>query len=66
MDAPRDRPELSVVLSTLGAVRGPGGDVLVTRDLEGMYLLFVLGALLGAAVPLFRPGSPGGALPRQH
>ena len=50
---------VAVVLSALGAARGPGGDVLVTRDLQGMYLLFVLGALLGAAVPLFRPTRRG-------
>jgi uncharacterized membrane protein YoaK (UPF0700 family) len=47
---------LAVALSAVAAVRGPGGDVLVTRDLQGMYLLFVLGALLGAAVPLLRRG----------
>lgn len=45
---------VAVVLSAMGAVRGPGGDLLVTRDLEGMYLVFVLAACLGAAVPLFR------------
>jgi hypothetical protein len=33
--------------------RGPGGDLLVTQDLQTMYLLFVLGAALGASVPLF-------------
>jgi hypothetical protein len=45
---------LALVLSALAAVRGPGGDLLVTRDLEGMYLLFVITACLGAGVPLFR------------
>lgn len=45
---------LSLVLAGTASVRGPGGDLLVTRDLEGMFLLFVLGALLGAGVPLFR------------
>jgi hypothetical protein len=45
---------LAVVLSALAAVRGPGGDLLVTRDLQGMYLLFVITACIGAGVPLFR------------
>jgi hypothetical protein len=45
---------VGILLSVLAATRGPGGDLLVTRDLQGMYLLFVLGACLGAAVPLFR------------
>jgi hypothetical protein len=54
---------LALMLSVLAALRGPGGDVLVTADLQAMYLLFVLGALLGAAIPLFRrdPGRPGQA-----
>jgi len=45
---------LAVVLSALAVVPGPGGDILVTRDLEGMYLLFVAAACIGAAVPLIR------------
>lgn len=45
---------VTILLAVLGATRGPGGDVLVTRDLEGMYLVFIVTACLGAAVPLFR------------
>lgn len=48
----------AVVLSTLVAGTGPGGDVIVTRSLQGMYLLYVGAAVLGAAAPLlFRPRS---------
>ena len=42
---------LVVSVAVLG--RGPGGDLVVTKDLESMYLLFVLGSALGASVPLF-------------
>ena len=50
---------LVVLLSAAAVVRGPGGDLIVTRDLEGMYLVFVVAACLGAAVPLLRrPRSP--------
>lgn len=45
---------LAVLLSAAAVARGPGGDLLVTRDLQGMYLVFVVAACLGAAVPLFR------------
>lgn len=45
---------VAILLAVLGASRGPGGDLLVTRDLQGMYLLFVLTSCLGAAIPLFR------------
>jgi hypothetical protein len=44
---------LAIGLSLVAAGRGPGGDLFVTRDLQGVYLLFVIGAALGAAVPLF-------------
>ena len=44
---------LVVVVSLLAASRGPGGDLLVTRDLQGMFLLLVIAAALGASVPLF-------------
>jgi hypothetical protein len=43
---------LVVVLSLVAASRGPGGDVFVTRDLQGMFLLYVIAAALGASVPL--------------
>ena len=45
---------LVVVLSATAVARGPGGDVIVTRDLEGMYLVFVIAACLGAGAPLLR------------
>ena len=45
---------LVVVLSATAVARGPGGDVIVTRDLEGMYLVFVIAACVGAAAPLLR------------
>ena len=45
---------LALVLSALAALKGPGGDVLVTANLEGMYLLFVVAACLGAGLPMFR------------
>jgi hypothetical protein len=43
-----------LLVAGVGASRGPGGDLLVTRDLEGMFFLFVLTACVGAALPLFR------------
>lgn len=49
---------LAVLLSATAVVRGPGGDLLVTRDLEGMYLVFVVAACFGAAVPLLRRREP--------
>ena len=49
---------VAIVLAALGVLRGPGGDLLVTRDLEGMYLLFVIAALFGAGLPLFRRTHP--------
>jgi hypothetical protein len=49
---------VALLLSALAVVKGPGGDVLVTADLEGMYLLFVIGACVGAGVPLFRRSRP--------
>ena len=45
---------LALLLSALAVLRGPGGDVLVTADLELMYLLFVAAACFGAGVPLFK------------
>lgn len=45
---------VAIVLSAAAASRGPGGDLLVTRDLQGMYLLFVITACVGAAIPLLR------------
>ena len=63
---------VALLLSALAVLKGPGGDVLVTANLEGMYLLFVVGACVGAGVPLFRrarpdesasPGRPNG---RRH
>jgi hypothetical protein len=46
----------ALLLSALAVLRGPGGDVLVTANLEGMYLLFVVAACVGAGIPLFRRG----------
>lgn len=43
---------LALVLSVSGASSGPGGDLLVTRDLQLGYLAFVVAAALGAAWPL--------------
>ncbi|MCU1674742.1 MAG: hypothetical protein JWN77_2855 [Frankiales bacterium] len=51
---------LAIALSLVAAGRGPGGDLFVTRDLQGLYLLYVIGAALGASVPLFVRASPGG------
>ena len=50
---------VALLLSALAVLKGPGGDVLVTADLEGMYLLFVAGACFGAGVPLFRRARTG-------
>jgi hypothetical protein len=44
---------VAILLSLVAAGRGPGGDLVVTRDLQGRYLLFVICAALGASVPLF-------------
>lgn len=44
---------LAIVLALVAAGRGPGGDLFVTRDLQGMYLVYVVAAALGASVPLF-------------
>ena len=44
---------LAILLSLAAAGRGPGGDLFVTRDLQGLYLLYVVSAALGACVPLF-------------
>jgi hypothetical protein len=44
---------LAIVLSLAGASRGPGGDLFVTRDLQGLYLVYVVAAALGASAPLF-------------
>ena len=43
---------LAILLSLVAATRGPGGDLFVTRELQGMYLLYVVAAALGASVPL--------------
>ena len=44
---------LAIVLALVAAGRGPGGDLFVTRDLQGLYLVYVVAAALGASVPLF-------------
>ena len=49
---------VTILLAAVAVLRGPGGDLLVTRDLEGMYLLFVVAALVGAGIPLFRRTRP--------
>jgi hypothetical protein len=49
---------LAILVSLAAAGRGPGGDLLVTRDLQGLYLLFIVGAALGASVPLFVRRTP--------
>jgi hypothetical protein len=49
---------VALVLSGGASVRGPGGDLFITRDLQGMWLLFVVTALLGAGVPLLRRTHP--------
>lgn len=46
---------LVLVVAIAGAGTGPGGDLLVTRDLQTAYLLYVVLALLGACLPLLRP-----------
>jgi hypothetical protein len=43
---------LVIVLSLAAASRGPGGDVFVTRDLQGMFLLYAIAGMLGASVSL--------------
>jgi hypothetical protein len=50
---------VAIVLSVAASFRGPGGDLLVTRDLQGMWLLFIVAACLGAGVPLFRKARSG-------
>ena len=50
---------VALLLSALAVVKGPGGDVLVTANLEGMYLLFVVAACLGAGLPLLRSPRSG-------
>lgn len=45
---------VAILVSAAAATRGPGGDVLVTADLQVLYLLFVLAACIGAGVPLLR------------
>lgn len=45
---------VAILLAAAAVSRGPGGDVVVTRDLEGMYLVFVIAACVGAAFPLLR------------
>jgi hypothetical protein len=49
---------VALLLSALAVLKGPGGDVLVTADLTGMYLLFVVAACVGAGLPLFRRARP--------
>ena len=44
---------VAILLSLAAASRGPGGDLFVTRDLQGLYLLFIVAAALGASLPLF-------------
>ncbi len=53
---------LALLLSAAGASSGPGGDLLVTRDLQVVYLAYVVAATLGAALPLVprRPQGPDG------
>ena len=55
---------IAIALSLVGAGRGPGGDLFVTRDLQGLYLLYVIGAALGASAPLFVRASPRAATGR--
>ncbi len=43
---------LALALSVVAASSGPGGDLLVTRDLQTGYLLYVVAVTLGAALPL--------------
>ncbi|MCA1712095.1 MAG: hypothetical protein LC789_10860 [Actinobacteria bacterium] len=50
---------LAIGVSLVAAGRGPGGDLFVTRDLQGLYLLYVVAAALGASVPLFFRATPG-------
>lgn len=58
---------VAVLVATSAAGRGPGGDLLVTRNLQTMYLVFVVLAAVGAAVPLFlhrsRPAAAAGPAP---
>ncbi len=43
---------LALLLSLVAASSGPGGDLLVTRDLQTAYLVYVVAATLGACLPL--------------
>jgi len=43
---------LALLVSLGAASSGPGGDLLVTRDLQTAYLLYVVAATLGACLPL--------------
>ena len=43
---------LTLLLSVSAASSGPGGDLFVTRDLQGMYLAYIVTATFGACVPL--------------
>ncbi len=43
---------LALLLSVTAASSGPGGDLLVTRELQGAYLVYVVAATLGACLPL--------------
>lgn len=54
---------VALVLSVMAAGSGPGGDLLVTRDLQWMYLLYVVAAVLGAGLPLFRRTRPSAPSP---
>jgi hypothetical protein len=49
---------LTILLALVAAGRGPGGDLFVTRELQGLYLVHVVAAALGASVPLFVRRSP--------
>jgi hypothetical protein len=50
---------VALLLSARAVLKGPGGDVIVTANLSGMYLLFVVAACVGAGIPLFRRGRAG-------
>lgn len=49
---------IAVAVSLVAAGRGPGGDLFVTRDLQGLYLVYVVAAAVGAALPLVVRASP--------
>jgi hypothetical protein len=50
---------VALLVAALSALKGPGGDVLVTANLQWMFLLFVIAACFGAGIPLFRRARPG-------